>query len=808
MRQMSRQHTAVDEAADSRTRRANAIRVGSLILAGLVFSYLAVVAVVPEIRMRLPPTLQWFGRPNSIATLAIAVALIIVVALSSTIRSKPAKIALGLGLLSAALAGASYWHCADSNHPAFFTPLIWSLDLVTGSVATQNLDSGACPAPPRPVALPLAHLAALGAFLSAIGYAVEKLRIGTDRLRVRTAHAVTVVVDPDEDAKSLISAIQINLDARNDLVILTPDPLQPVVREARAGHPRPKVVDLDMDHPGELAKLGIWDKLDRLYLLSPQHSTNLKRMRQIDEIMVAETGKRSDAGGSDRRRIPLVVRIDDPWQAAAWRAQQLSGTMNDCRWAADAIGRYEVTALRLLDAIADERPHVTRIVICGSSPLTLALLAEAAQRQMEATFEHGADAVCPDIVLLAPDADEFGYDHRMYRRQIGLPEDIPSISERPAAPSVAEISRVCNEPARTAVVLVDVPGLDPTIGTRLAIRHQHLPIYAHNAAAGNPDDDVPSMGKLREYRLNLDLPQGEAHDLWERIARLIHNRYVGKATTPTAATKTWSDLDPFYRGSNRRQVVNALWIVEAIGHHTWNTAGDPPKESWRNLQALRQLEPIEQLNELGFDEPTALAMAAQEHKDWCAYYFDNGWQYGAVRDDNAKTHDGLVEWSAIETDPDRRRNALRSLASTLVSLRELGYRSRPIREVTWQAFRRRGTVIAAQRSEDWTWQSNNGETMTANPGDWEVRETEDGPSWSVRDDIFRTLYIADTAGRWARTGTVQARPAGRGETVHSLEGPVTSAEGDWVVKGPDGRCWPVSADMFARSYHLVGDDPN
>lgn len=74
----------------------------------------------------------------------------------------------------------------------------------------------------------------------------------------------------------------------------------------------------------------------------------------------------------------------------------------------------------------------------------------------------------------------------------------------------------------------------------------------------------------------MDLPPGHSLDVWERAAMLIHNRYAAKFRGSSAAAKPWSELDEFYRGSNRRQVRNALWMVDQIAGHTWDTFGSPP----------------------------------------------------------------------------------------------------------------------------------------------------------------------------------------------------------------------------------------
>ncbi len=79
-------------------------------------------------------------------------------------------------------------------------------------------------------------------------------------------------------------------------------------------------------------------------------------------------------------------------------------------------------------------------------------------------------------------------------------------------------------------------------------------------------------------------------------------------------------------------------------------------------------------------------------------------------------------------------------------------------------------------------------------------ESDGDDPWSVRDDIFRARYEHVDGDRWRRHGVVAARPARTGEVIDTLEGPVTAAEGDWVVRGEQGEQWPVPADEFARRY--------
>ena len=74
--------------------------------------------------------------------------------------------------------------------------------------------------------------------------------------------------------------------------------------------------------------------------MSPDPATNMVWLHLISRRL-------SELGS--KLRVPLIVRIDDPWLAEAWRAEQFGGS--DTRWAADVAGKYEVTARRLLDNI-------------------------------------------------------------------------------------------------------------------------------------------------------------------------------------------------------------------------------------------------------------------------------------------------------------------------------------------------------------------------------------------------------------------------------------------------------------------------
>ena len=754
----------------------------------LVIGYLAAVALQPSILDALPGWLRWFGQPGSMATIVIVVAVFGAVCVL-TLRSDGGHRLVGVSFtviavlitVTAVLGLSSYWRCHDTSHPAFFTPLMWTAQLVKGSIGDTSLGGRSCPSP-TPVGLEVARIAALSAIFTGLaGVVVGVFRSQVDRFRANLADSVTAIVGLDDDTESMISGVARTLDRRGTLVVITSAGDDRVQRARRHGA---RVVLVDFNTPSTLVSLRLWRHLGRLYLMAPDPGVNLLWLDLISRRL---------AEVANKQRLPLIVRIDDPWLAEAWRAQRFGGS--DTRWAADVVGKYEVTAGRLLDSIIATKT-VQRVFVCGTSQLTLALCADLTRRALERDFyTPPGTRPLPALTLVERDAEEYLKDHQFYRQQAGFMSDGPTIDAVPEASTIPTLLHLIGDgdPSTSAVILVDTHAT--TTGTRLAARFPDMPVYTRDSNAQVADDALPLVGLLQTYSLALDTLEGQVQDAWERAARLIHERYVatiGPDAPRSPAAMPWAKLNEFYRGSNRRQVRNALWMVEQIAGHTWNTWGSPPPQLCGRDMA--ESPPLQQLALLGFDHYSAMSMARAEHEDWCRYYQRNGWKYGSPRDDARKIHDKLVDWSVVESSPDLLNAAVRSLAGTLWSLRQLGYRSRPL----WQSFTRVGTVTAEQRSTPWKWKSDSGHTMRADAGDWAVQA--DGKIWSVRDDIFRATYDEAGDGQWRRKGRVQARPAHPGETVNTLEGPTTAADGDWVVRGSDGEQWPVPGDEFARRY--------
>ena len=453
-----------------------------------------------------------------------------------------------------------------------------------------------------------------------------------------------------------------------------------------------------------------------------------------------------------------------------------------------------MTARRILDQLV-EIGTPGKCWSAALSQLTLAICADMARRQLERDF-HSAEGEpeLPTLTLVDHSAQEYKRDHEFHQARRGFGDSMLPIEVVDEAPSEPVLSQLIRDGERThAVIFVD-SFTGPMTGTRLAARLPDLLIYVWDPNASIAAEAIPIVGQLRNYRLGIDLPDGQAYDNWERAAMLIHERFAATTQGDTPATAPWELLDDFYRKSNRRQVRNALWMVEQIAGHTWNT-WDLPQDhmSPRHLQSMT---PVEQLRQLGFTDDASEAMAQAEFEDWRRYYIDAGWTYGPEGDYENKVHEKLVgDWAATAADPKLFEASLRSLATTLIHLRELGYRSQPM----WVPYRRVGSVIAKRHWKPWTWQASSGDTMRAGPGDWEVRDA-DGGVWSARNDVFRSSYRRVRENRWDAVGVVLARPARPGETIDTLEGPERVTDGDWIVQGDTGEQWPVPKSKFERRY--------
>ncbi|OBI17132.1 hypothetical protein A5712_24445 [Mycobacterium sp. E2327] len=781
---------------------------------------------------RWPRWLQWLAQGGDWVPVVLVSGVIALVCIltyqmrrSRSSAAVPVMIVVGLTATSLYLALSSFWRCTNNDHPTLISPLLWTASLVKGGIGDVSLDgTGMCPKP-TPTALEVARLAIVAAiFISIVGVVAAAFRAQSDRLRAALARSVTVVVDLDDDSASMIGPIARTLHPRGALVLVADDPDKACVAESRRLGAR--VVQVSFDRPEMLASHRFWRRLSGLYLLSADASTNLLRLSVVSQRL---------APVATRRRIPLIVRIDDPWIAEAWRAQQFGhhGGGSDHLWAADTVSRYEATARRLVEEILRNKA-VRLIIVCGSSQLTLALCAELALRHAEHRF-HAPEGEpdLPALMLIAADSDEYARDHEARHQRRGFGGGPLPVDRVAAKPSLAVVSRVVaqtdGEDSNKAVIVVDsTAAADSILGTRLAASHPTMPIYMYDPAARIDAERLPVACELRTYRLGMALPDGHAHDNFERAAMLIHERYAssrGDRTTPPALP--WDRLSGFYQGSNRRQLRNALWMVEKIAGHTWNTAdGSRDHISPESLSELDAVQDgavvtdaaeaaVERLARLGYSPDASYALAQGDWERWSRYLRERGWTWGSRRSFKKKRHEKLVDsWDAVLADPALRGAALKNLADSeaaLATLQRLGFdadAAHAMAQAEWEDWSRYLREHGWSRGDTRDDARKRHEKLVA---DWEATVVDPELKAAALKSLAGTLiellnlgYRSQPMWRtYERAGTVTAKRHCRQWSCTTASGqPLTASAGDWEVRD-DGHAWPVRDDIFRASYRRV-----
>ena len=328
---------------------------------------------------------------------------------------------------------------------------------------------------------------------------------------------------------------------------------------------------------------------------------NIETARRVIELVRSR-------GGRDGTFPRLVVRIDDPWQAEDWRRRHV---VDDPAVFSDTVGVFKVTARELLDhALGQE---ADRLVLLGSSALTLALLDEVAQhRREEAVFSEPSSL---DVVVVDPEAAELMADHELHQSRYGNVGVTGSGCARfeGSEASATLVRGLVADSERALVVDTREPSSSSLrAAERLAARLPGCQVLVWT----DDEQGVASealMGNLRAYGLTL-LSAGEVpEDGWERIARRQHESYVAAYPGPTGTEpgrRPWPELSDFYRQSNLRQIATTMKIAKEAGRSwvrpTASSAGARP------------------LSDAEID-----ALAHREHDAWQHYLTANGWRYAA-----------------------------------------------------------------------------------------------------------------------------------------------------------------------------------
>lgn len=691
----------------------------------------------------------------------------------------------GLGVSTIVLGMAGVWNCTAEESP-FFTPLALALGLLLGASPTFT---GVCAGQPFSSALQVGRL--FGPLLlvtTALGIAATIFRAQLDRLLVRFARSLVVVVGLSDEVLPLLRRLAQDRPAGTTLVVLGPEADGSLTRLARTLGAR--VVLTDLDDLRLLRTLVVRRgrfTVQALYVVSANASVNLAWARRFRQLA-------DRSGGAD---IPplITARLDDPWQAEYWRRTNAYRTppateTGSRRWVSDALSVYEVTAAILVDHA--QQAQVERLAVVGSSPLALAICAELAQRQREAGVlrQWSSPPSIAGLVLVGPQADGLRDQHRLRQERFGNSAHAQRIAVSAVAPTQAVLASLLAGRATTGVVLTEQPAeaaLEDFSPSLLAALHPTWNVY-HADGSTQGLAARPVMKGLHPFGLTIEPAPGGPVGSWERAARVVHRSYLqslGEVDPARPAQRPWEELAPFYRESNIRLVTATLAGAESVGR-----AWAPEAQSWSG-PASTAVEPAQ-----------LVAMAEFEHTTWRQFHLDAGWGYGEVRDDARRVHNALLPWDRLS--PAYRDRAIGSVRAALTTLHALGYRSWTIDERRpWQAVTRHGEVQASVLDHDWRWQTGSGAWLQAQVGDYRVSNGS-GDAWSVEPEIFLATHEHVAGDRWRRTGQVWAQPAVPGELVISLEGAETAEIGDWVMKGTAGEQWLTSAAHFGASYERAG----
>lgn len=755
-------------------------------------AWLAVTAFRPGVLDAAPGWAAVLGAPGSlwamIVTLVLGAAAFTLVVVSGSDRSIYRRIPLLVSAWSAVsavpVAFLGYLPCPGDG-PPFWDAFSSTISLFLGSFDKPFGPGEAC-LYPTPVGMHIARGMALLATASGATTVLLTLsRSQLDRLVARRARSLTVVTGLDDDSWELIDRLAPVRASGHRTAVLAPDLDQAAVDRARTAGLL--VVHTDSGDPFG-GRRGIrLERVDRVYLLAADAAWNreqAERLRQrLAQSAVASTPP-----------LTVVARIDDPWHADEWRKR----LVGDPRIAADAVGLYEATSDALIARLREQPPR--RLLIVGDGPLTLALCTELSQLGRELQF-LGNEAALPSVTVLATWAGELVDDHRVLQRRFAF--DPLEVDATDAEPRLAAVLEWLGDGADCAVVIVQP---DTRLGTQLGIRLPSLPVFEVGTGDLSTETVTPAVGALVTFGLTLASSQPDA---WERAARLIHERY--RQRHPGAARAVpWAELPEFYRQSNRRQLQVVRSELTALGR-TWRpSSAEPDGLAMLDADPQRPIEDGLAVFDLTVDELSRLARA--EHESWLAHYRAAGWSYAETRDDANRHHPDLIEWDALPAE--RREVAMAGVVDTLFQLRALGHRAvRPVAQVPqaaeaqkvtpWRRYRRVGEVTATRLTEPHSWQTDAGETLVGQPGDWLVTD-DAGSLRTVTDASFRATHDHLKGDRWQRTAEVDARPVVPGEQVRTQEGPTTAGSGGWVVRDADGNQWIVPEAQFRAGYRPAG----
>jgi hypothetical protein len=678
----------------------------------------------------------------------------------------------------------------------------WVLSLYVGSLEPRY-GTPACPSVQLPLALQLARTVCLGAALvGALAAAAVLWRQPIGRLRARLVKDATILTGLDAMTIPLLRRLTV-AGPRSHVVVIEPDPRHPLLEEARSTGAQIVVADPTSSRVLTPLLRGLrGPQLRYLFALRPEAAEN-------EEVLRAARFVLSHSRADPDRPPHLIARIDDPRHADVWRGERV-GASGMCF--EDALSPQESTACAVLNQVS--RTAARQVLLCGDSTLALTVLLELARRAWErqGLAESAASGQAGDPAAAAQDETArqamnprpaehvLLLDHRAedLRREYlatspqHIVQALPEVDVRAAGwreqllPYLDTMTSA--EAAQTAVVIADVPseaGLHEA--GRVARLHPGTPVFVLSSDGAGVTGAV--FDQLQPFQRAL-LVDGEApEDTWTRIARHWHETYrllhpAGSGAAKKLTRQPWRDLDEFVREDNILQLRSVMTAVVAGGRR------------WVPGRAVVAGSFVE------LTDGDVEVVAREEHSRWYDRRRKAGWRAGATDekdDDAALVNSNVRPWADLPAETRERNFA--NVRSQLARLEAVGFMPALPEDGPPDArdFERIGEVEAEPLIASRTWQRGSGDRLTGAAGDWHVID-DSGDERTVRDREFRATHELLRGNRWRRTGTVRAWLVSETTVVRTMEGRAVARLGDWIVQGPCGERWPVTAEQFTRGY--------
>lgn len=491
-----------------------------------------------------------------------------------------------------------------------------------------------------PLSLQIARFAAPAVTLFAVTEAC-RLLLATElrRLRARRARGHAIVCGDSSGARTIAARLHA---AGRRVVVVRALPIGPLeLRRRSLLGVHGDATDVDVLRGAGVAAATV------VYACTDDSATNVAIATAAGRVL------------GDRGAIATVyAQVHEPEQAVALQARRL-GVVAAPGLRLDFFNLDQL-AVRVLLArwpLSPSPGRAPRLLLAGTSPFARALLVEVAHHWR---LRRGPDTVSVQIDVVAPKAKAMVRD--LTDRYVILPEVCRII---PHDTDVRGLLHTGSQLYDQAYLCYD----DEEYGLQVALTSYQLwhrvrgsvlvPVDrlagltdAFGADARQPlFDQVHGRIQLFAKVSAACDPELIAEDLVERLARLIHERYVvgcqirGEAVADRAALLGWGELDDGRRLASRSQANHIGAKLHAIGCAIVARGGPDDFE----------LRP---------DEVEALAEA--EHRRWRAEAVELGWRWGPVRDQAAKITPYLTDWAELRVDGrEKCRAAVRDIPAIL-----------------------------------------------------------------------------------------------------------------------------------------------